>query len=130
MNDYLKQLEPVEVRYLIDTKELREIVTHMLGEADSLVSIYLSYDYTEDETDGGMVRPMIELEEISGLTEENRHTILSTGLNLDAPFDNGDEVFRAIFGSSHVVIDATEDNDGTFFTVEVPYEDYKNLHTE
>ncbi|SDJ49933.1 hypothetical protein [Salimicrobium halophilum] len=127
MTNYLKQIEPVDVRYLIDLKEVKDIVADMLGEGNSVVSIRVSYDETDDETGAELIRPMVELEEISGLTEADRHAVLSSGLNLDAPFDNGDQVFRTIFGPSHVITAATEDEDGSFFTVEVPYEEYRNL---
>ncbi|PBB04624.1 MULTISPECIES: hypothetical protein [Salimicrobium] len=128
MSHYLKRFDPVEVRYLIDAGEIQEITAEMLGEVASLVNTYISYEYTA-ASEGNLVRPMITLEETEGLTEENRNSILSTGFNLDAPFDNGDEIFRTVFGDSHVVIAATEDEDGVFFTVEIPYEDFKTLHS-
>ncbi|SDY14689.1 MULTISPECIES: hypothetical protein [Salimicrobium] len=126
MSHFLKRFDPVEVRYLIDAGEIQEITAEMLGEVSSLVNTYVSYEYTA-ASEGNLVRPMITLEETEGLTEKDRNAILSTGFNLDAPFDNGDEVFRTIFGDSHVVIAATEDEDGVFFTVEVPYEDFKSF---
>ncbi|WP_347861365.1 hypothetical protein U0355_12010 [Salimicrobium sp. PL1-032A] len=127
MTNFLKGIDPVDVRYLIDLKEVKDIVAELLGEVQEIVTISVSYDKTEDETGVSVVRPMVELEEKTGLSEADRHAILSSGLNLDAPFDNGDEVFRTLFGESHVITAATHDDDGTFFTIEIPYETYRNL---
>lgn len=122
MSRYLHRIEPEEVRFLLDFSELKGLVTEMLGDAKGLVTVEISYDQMEDFTGANIIRPMVKLEEISTLNEEQRHLILDTGLSIDRePFDNGDYVMEEIFGPEYTVADATDDADGPFFTIELPY---------
>ncbi|WP_079479262.1 hypothetical protein [Halobacillus salinus] len=125
MSRYLHRIEPEEVRFLLDFSELKELVIDMLGDAKDLVTVEISFDQMEDFTGASIIRPMVKLREISKLNEEQRHLILDTGLSIDRePFDNGDYIMEEIFGPEYTVASATNDADGPFFTIEMPYRFY------
>ncbi|ARI78397.1 hypothetical protein [Halobacillus mangrovi] len=122
MSQYLNRIEPEDVRFLMDLSELKQYVVEMLGEAKDLVQIEISYDQFTDAYDTAVIRPMVKLEEISDFTEENRHTLLSTGFSIDRePYDNGDFAMEQIFGQEYTIVDVNDDADGAFFTIEMPY---------
>ncbi|MBH0231235.1 hypothetical protein [Halobacillus yeomjeoni] len=128
MSQYLNRIEPEDVRFLIDLTELKEVVIDLLGDAASLVHVEVSYDQFQDPYDVTMIRPMVKLEEVSDFTEENRHTLLSSGFSIDKePFDNGDYALKQIFGQEYTIVEANEDQEGAFFTVEMPYRAYVDL---
>ncbi|WP_226584891.1 hypothetical protein [Halobacillus litoralis] len=125
MPRYLDRIEPEDVRFLMDLSEFKNFVIEMLGDARDLVNIQIDYDYIEDPGGTTLVRPMVKLTEISQFTEENRHTVLKSGFSIDRePFDNGDYAMEEIFGPYYTVLAATEDEDGAFFTIEMPYRHY------
>ncbi|MCA0971948.1 hypothetical protein LCM20_15185 [Halobacillus litoralis] len=125
MSRYLQRIEPEEVRFLLDFTELEKLVVEMLGEAKDLVTIEISYDQMEDFTGAEIIRPMVKLREISKLNEEQRHLILNSGFSIDRePFDNGDYAMEEIFGPEYTIASATNDADGPFFTIEMPYRFY------
>ncbi|UOQ92502.1 hypothetical protein MUO14_18925 [Halobacillus shinanisalinarum] len=121
---YLNKLLPEDVHYLLDLSEFKELIEEMLGKASKLVTVEVDCDQIEDSYDNSNFRPMVILKEIANLSEENRHTILNTGFSLGQPFDSGDFAMKKVFGDNYTVIAATEDQDGDFFTVEIPYEDF------
>ena len=122
MSQYLDRVEPEEVRFLMDFSEFKQYVTEMLGDAKDLVTVDIQYDEIEDRTGATIIRPMVKLEEISTLNEEQRHLILDSGFSIDGePFDNGDYAMEQIFGPQYTISNATDDADGAFFTIEMPY---------
>ncbi|RWZ58138.1 hypothetical protein EQV77_10165 [Halobacillus fulvus] len=127
MSQYLNRIEPEDVRFLMDVSEFKEFVLEMLGDARELVQVKVDYDHLEDQTGATMIRPMVKLEEISRLNEEQRHLLLSSGFSIDRePFDNGDYAMEQIFGQEYTIAHASEDQDGAFFTIEMPYRFYIN----
>ncbi len=125
MHRFLKRLKPEDVHFLLDFSEFKEFVEEMLGQANPLVTIEIDSDEIKDPYDVTVIRPMVKLREVSTLTEENRHTILESGFSIDRePFDNGDYAMEQIFGDNYTILAATEDEDGSFFTIELPYGDY------
>jgi hypothetical protein len=127
MSRYLDRIEPEDVRFLMDLSEFKEYVTEMLGDAKELVQLEVSYDHIKDPYETTIIRPMVKLEEITDFTEENRHTLLATGFSIDRePFDNGDYAMEQIFGQEYTVVDVIDDEDGAFFTIEMPYHHFVN----
>ncbi|MFQ3543986.1 hypothetical protein Q7A53_07855 [Halobacillus rhizosphaerae] len=125
MHRFLKRLKPEDVHFLLDFSEFKEFVEEMLGQANPLVTIEIDSDEIKDPYDVTVIRPLVKLREVSTLTEENRHTILESGFSIDRePFDNGDYAMEQIFGDNYTILAATEDEDGSFFTIELPYGDY------
>ncbi|MBX0359255.1 hypothetical protein [Halobacillus sp. Nhm2S1] len=126
MSRYLDRIEPEDVRFLMDLSEFKTLVLEMLGEARDLVNIQINYDVLDEPEGDTLVRPMVQLNEISKFTEENRHTLLQTGFSIDGePFDNGDYAMEKIFGSTYTILAVTEDEDGAFFTIEMPYRNFE-----
>lgn len=122
MSQYLDKIEPEDVRFLMDLSEFKEIVKEMLGDARLLVNIQIDYEFLQEPHASTLVRPMIHLTEISNFTEEHRHTLIQTGFSIDKePFANGDYAMEQIFGPYYTILAATEDEDGAFFTIELPY---------
>ncbi|WP_079526455.1 hypothetical protein [Halobacillus hunanensis] len=121
---YLNQLTPEDVVYLLDLRELKELVQEMLGKASEFVTVEIDWDKINDKHNITTFRPMVIMKEMANLTEEKRHTILNTGFSLGQPFESGDYAMERIFGENYTIIAATEDEDGDFFTVEVPYPDF------
>ncbi len=128
MNDYLSRIEPEEVRFFMDVSEFKSIVLEMLGEARHIVQVEVSYEIVENPGTSPLIRPMIQLTEISRFTEEDRHKVLQSGFSIDRePFDNGDYAMEQIFGTEYTIAHAEEDDDGAFFTIEMPYRYYSAL---
>ncbi|SDO41904.1 hypothetical protein [Halobacillus aidingensis] len=126
MSRYLDRIEPEDVRFLMDLSEFKTIVLDMLGEARNLVNIQINYDFLDEPEGDTLVRPMVQLNEISKFTEEDRHTLLKTGFSIDGePFDNGDYAMEQIFGAEYTILAITEDEDGAFFTIEMPYRNFE-----
>ncbi|GEN53563.1 hypothetical protein [Halobacillus faecis] len=126
MSRYLDRIEPEDVRFLMDLSEFKTLVLEMLGEARDLVNIQINYDFLDEPEGDTLVRPMVQLNEISKFTEEDRHTLLQTGFSIDGePFDNGDYAMEQIFGSAYTILSVTEDEDGAFFTIEMPYRNFE-----
>ncbi|MEC3883551.1 hypothetical protein VKA52_07465 [Halobacillus sp. HZG1] len=126
MSLYLEHIEPEDVRFLMDLSEFKTVVLKMLGEAQNLVNLQISYDFLDEPEGDTLVRPMVELNEISKFTEEDRHTLLQSGFSIDGePFDNADYAMEQIFGAEYTILDVTEDEDGAFFTIEMPYRNFK-----
>lgn len=128
MTDYLSRLEPEEVRFFIDVSEFKSIVMEMLGEAQDVVQVDVGYETVENPGSSPLIRPMVQLTEISRFTEEDRHKVLQSGFSIDrVPFDNGDYAMEQIFGTEYMITHAEEDDDGAFFTIEMPYRYYHAL---
>ncbi|MYL50908.1 hypothetical protein GLV98_15540 [Halobacillus litoralis] len=126
MSRYLDRIEPEDVRFLMDLSEFKTIVLDILGEARDLVNIQINYDLLDEPEGDTLVRPMVQLNEISKFTEEDRHTLLQTGFSIDGePFDNGDYAMEQIFGAEYSILAVTEDEDGAFFTIEMPYRNFE-----
>ncbi|MGR9047243.1 hypothetical protein ACQ4XT_01155 [Halobacillus faecis] len=126
MSRYLDRIEPEDVRFLMDLSEFKTIVLDMLDDARDLVNIQINYDLLDEPEGETLVRPMVLLNEISNFTEEDRHTLLQTGFSIDGePFDNGDYAMEQIFGSEYTILAVTEDEDGAFFTIEMPYRNFE-----
>ncbi|WP_394219364.1 hypothetical protein [Halobacillus trueperi] len=126
MSRYLDRIEPEDVRFLMDLSEFKTIVLDILGEARDLVNIQINYDLLDEPEGDTLVRPMVQLNEISKFTEEDRHTLLQTGFSIDdEPFDNGDYAMKQIFGAEYTILAVTEDEDGAFFTIEMPYRKFE-----
>ncbi len=120
---YLNQLIPEDVVYLLDLSEFKGLIQEMLGEASEFVTVEIDWDKINDNNITTF-RPMVMMKEIANLTEEKRHTILNSGFSLGQPFESGDYAMERIFGENYTIMAATEDQDGDFFTVEVPYADF------
>ncbi|UOQ43863.1 hypothetical protein MUN89_18605 [Halobacillus salinarum] len=128
MSQYLRRLKPEDVHFLLDFSEFKEFVEEMLGDAKKLVTLEIDHDEIKDAYDVTIIRPMVILREISTLTEEDRHKILDTGFSIDRePFDNGDFAMEEIFGTNYTILSSIEDDDGAFFTIEMPYRDYVQM---
>ncbi|WLR47879.1 hypothetical protein LC065_00855 [Halobacillus litoralis] len=126
MSRYLDRIEPEDVRFLMDLSEFKTIVLDMLGDARDLVNIQINYDLLDEPEGETLVRPMVLLNEISNFTEEDRHALLQTGFSIDGePFDNGDYAMEQIFGAEYTILAVTEDEDGAFFTIEIPYRNFE-----
>ncbi|CDQ20485.1 hypothetical protein SAMN05192559_105251 [Halobacillus karajensis] len=126
MSRYLDRIEPEDVRFLMDFSEFKTFVIDMLGDARDLVQIHIDYDLIEETENMPLIRPMVHLSEVSNFTEEDRHTLLATGFSIDQePFVNGDYAMKQIFGPEYTILAATEDDDGAFFTIEIPFRNYQ-----
>ncbi|QAS51963.1 hypothetical protein [Halobacillus litoralis] len=122
MSQYIGRIDPEDVRFLMDLSEFKEFVTDMLGGARGLVNVEIDYEIIEEQAGDTLIRPMVLLNEISRFTEEDRHTLLSSGFSIDRePYKNGDYAMEQIFGTYYTILEATEDEDGAFFTIELPY---------
>ncbi|MFD2925046.1 hypothetical protein [Halobacillus naozhouensis] len=127
---YLNQLVPEDVVYLLDLRELKDLIQEMLGEASEFVTVEIDWDKINDNYNTSAFRPMVMLKETANLTEENRHTIINTGFGLGQPFNSGDYAMKRIFGENYTIMAVTEDEDGDFFTVEIPFKDFVKSRQE
>ncbi|MCP3030161.1 hypothetical protein LF817_02265 [Halobacillus sp. A1] len=127
MTDYLKKIEPTDVRFLIDLSEIKEMVQLMLGNLKEHLQVELGFDKIEDSYNTTIVRLLINLKENNVLTNEQHMELLDKGFSAgDEPFKNGDQVLYNIFGHDYSIISVTKDEDGDFITIEMPYEAFKN----
>ncbi|SFK20952.1 hypothetical protein SAMN04487936_10947 [Halobacillus dabanensis] len=125
MSRYLDNFEPEDVRFLMDLSEFKEFIVDMLGDTRDSVDIRIDFDYIEEPGGASLVRPMVHLTEASQLTEEKQQHLRDTGFSIgDEPYANGDYAMDKIFGPHYVILAATEDEDGAFFTIEMPYRHY------
>ncbi|MFC7061919.1 hypothetical protein [Halobacillus seohaensis] len=128
MSCYLKQLEPEDVRFLLDFSELKKIVKDMLGDFSNDLRVDIDFEIAQDPYYTSTVRPMIDLQKENVLSHDQQMRLTEIGFSLaDEPFQNADHVMFTIFGSTCTIIAATRDEDGDFFTIEMPYHDYAGL---
>jgi hypothetical protein len=125
MSRYLDKFEPEDVRFLMDLSEFKEFIVDMLGNSRNSVDVRIDYDYIEEPGEATFVRPMVHLTEAGRLTEEEQQHLRDTGFIIgDEPYKNGDYAMDKIFGPNYVILAATDDEDGAFFTIEMPYRHY------
>ena len=125
MSRYLHKIEPEDVRFLMDLSEFKEFIVDMLGNSRNSVNIRIDFDHIKELGESTLVRPMVHLTEASRLTEDDQQNLRNTGFIIgDEPYANGDHAMDKIFGPHYVILAATEDEDGAFFTIEMPYRHY------